>query len=77
MDYEEIVLNIIRKRFIAPKDFLRNSTDLYEDLGIDNTDFIDVIIELEDALGIFIEDSFFKNSVNVKAIVEYIKKIKK
>jgi acyl carrier protein len=77
MDYEEIVLNIIRKRFIAPKEFLRNSTDLYEDLGINNTDFVDVVIELEDALDIFIEDSFFKNPVSVKAIVEYIKKVKK
>jgi acyl carrier protein len=46
----------------------------FKDLGIDSLEAVNIIIALEDELGIDIEDSELKNMQNMGAFVRYLDK---
>lgn len=65
---QEIVTRIIRKQ-----DIDLNSTTSFKDIGADSLDIVQILVALEDAFDIEIEDEDLKTINNLRDFVTYIK----
>lgn len=62
---------IVEKLSVKPED-VKPETRLKEDLGADSLDLIDLIMELEEELGIEIEDDAAANFSTIQDVLDYI-----
>lgn len=68
MVFEKLSEIIANKLNIDKDEITLNKT--FDDLGLDSLDIVEIVMEIEDAFGIEIEED--KNFSNVEEIVKYI-----
>ncbi len=71
MSFEK-VKEIIMDTINCDEDKITIEANLYDDLGIDSLDAMELSMALEEAYDLTIEEDELKNFVTVKNIVEYI-----
>ena len=71
MSFEK-VKEIIMDTINCDEDKITIEANLYDDLGIDSLDAMELSMALEQAYDLTIEEDELKNFVTVKNIVEYI-----
>ena len=71
MSFEK-VKEIIMDTINCDEDKISIEANLYDDLGIDSLDAMELSMALEEAYDLTIEEDELKNFVTVKNIVEYI-----
>ena len=54
-EFRATVLTLIGKQLNVPRDRMRSESMLREDLGADSLDMIEIVIQLEEKLGVMIE----------------------
>jgi len=77
MNRETIIekLKTIVKPFVKNQDAFDNlteDTDFIDDLQINSANLIDVILDIEDAFGIVIDNQSMENMISVKATIDII-----
>jgi acyl carrier protein len=77
MDKEAIIeqLKTIVKPFVANKEAFENineDTDFIMDLNINSANLVDIVLDVEDAFGIVIDDGSMAKMLNVKATLNII-----
>ncbi|XBC41590.1 MAG: acyl carrier protein [Buchnera aphidicola (Kaburagia rhusicola rhusicola)] len=70
---EKKVKNIISKQLGLIREEIKNSSHLFEDLGADSLDNVELIMTLEDEFNIEIEDKEAENFNTVQSILDFIK----
>ena len=77
MDKAEIIqqLKSIVKPFVANKEAFENideNTDFITDLNINSANLVDIVLDIEDAFGIVIDDGSMAKMLNVKETLNII-----
>ena len=72
MSVEETIREIVT-RIIRKQDIDLNSTTSFKDIGADSLDIVQILVALEDAFDIEIEDEDLKTINNLRDFVTYIK----
>lgn len=77
MNKETIIekLKVIVKPFVKNQeafDTLTEDTDFITDLQINSANLVDVVLDVEDAFGIVIDNESMEKMINVKATLEII-----
>lgn len=77
MDKAAIIeqLKVIVKPFVANKEAFDNideETDFIKDLNINSANLVDIVLDVEDAFGIVIDDGSMAKMLNVKATLDII-----
>ncbi|UPT70920.1 MAG: acyl carrier protein [Flavobacterium sp. JAD_PAG50586_2] len=68
-------LKAIVKPFVANKEAfesINEDTDFIKDLNINSANLVDIVLDVEDAFGIVIDDSSMAKMLNVKATISII-----
>jgi len=68
-------LKTIVKPFVKNEEAFRNineDTDFITDLNINSANLVDIVLDVEDAFGIVIDDQSMAKMLNVKATLEVI-----
>jgi acyl carrier protein len=76
MSIEEQVKKIIAEQLVIELDRVEENSSLSEDLGADSLDNVELIVKLEETLGIEIPDDESEKLKTVKEIIEFVKKLK-
>ena len=76
MSIEEQVKKIIAEQLVIELDRVEENSSLSEDLGADSLDNVELILKLEETLGIEIPDDESEKLKTVKEIIEFVKKLK-
>lgn len=71
---EEIVIDIISNQSGISKDKLSNEANLQTDINLDSLDIVEIVMELEDRLGISINEEHLEKFVTINNIVDYIER---
>ena len=77
MDKAEIIqrLKAIVKPFVANKEAFENideNTDFINDLSINSANLVDIVLDVEDAFGIEIDNQSMEKMLNIKATLNII-----
>lgn len=77
MDKAQIIqqLKAIVKPFVANKDAFENideNTDFIKDLNINSANLVDIVLDVEEAFGIEIDNESMEKMLNVKATLNII-----
>ncbi len=72
----ENVRDALAQQFEADPDSITMDTSLIDDLGADSLDVVELIMSLEDAFGISINDEDAAQLTTVRKIVDYLEKLK-
>jgi acyl carrier protein len=70
----ENVRNVLAQQFEINPDSITPDTHLFDDLGADSLDVVELIMSLEDEYGITIPDDAAADLVTVGKIAEYLEK---
>ena len=70
----ENVRNVLSQQFEINPDSITPDTHLFDDLGADSLDVVELIMSLEDEYGITIPDDAAADLVTVGKIAEYLEK---
>ena len=73
--FEEVKAVIVETLDVKENEVTLES-NLRDDLGVDSLDAVELIMALEDAFSIKIEDAEAQNFTTVKNIVDFIKSVK-
>ena len=68
----EKVRRILAKQLEIDEDRITMDTNIVEDLGADSLDLVELIMELEEEVGIVITDEAASSLVTVKEIVQFL-----
>ena len=71
----ERFLQIAREKSMKEKPAIKMSTDLYEDLGIDSLEAMDLVAEIEKNFNISVEAQELLSKQKMSDLVEYLAKI--
>ena len=71
----ENVRNVLAQQFEIDPESITPDTNLFDDLGADSLDVVELIMSLEDEYGITIPDDAAADLVTVGKIAEYLEKI--
>ena len=71
----EQVRDILANQFEVDPESVTLDTNLFDDLGADSLDAVELIMALEDNYGLAISDEDAANLVTVRKIVEYMEKL--
>lgn len=77
MTTEESIIQIIEFQGVFNEGVVTSNSNLRDDLGLDELDYLELTMELEDAFGIRIEDATAENWTTVQDIIDFIKKHKR
>ncbi len=75
--FETKVREIIADKLGVPVEDLNDDDDLLDDLGASSLDAVEIVMDIEDALGITIEDSQIIECRHIGEICEMIGKLYK
>jgi acyl carrier protein len=70
----EETLRKLVARIIHKKDVVLIPTGTFRDLGADSLDMVQIMVAVEDALNIDLEDKDMKSLTNIGAFIDYLKK---
>ena len=70
----ENVRNVLAQQFEIDPESITPDTNLFDDLGADSLDVVELIMSLEDEYGITIPDDAAADLVTVGKIAEYLEK---
>ena len=76
MSIKEQVKKIIAEQLVIELDRVEEHSSLSEDIGADSLDNVELILKLEETLGIEIPDDESEKLKTVKEIIEFVKKLK-
>ena len=71
----ENVRNVLAQQFEIDPETITPDTNLFDDLGADSLDVVELIMSLEDEYGITIPDDAAADLVTVGKIAEYLEKV--
>ena len=71
----ENVRNVLAQQFEIDPETITPETNLFDDLGADSLDVVELIMSLEDEYGITIPDDAAADLVTVGKIAEYLEKV--
>ena len=71
----EKVQKALAEQFEVSPDTITLDTNLIDDLGADSLDVVELIMSIEDEIGVSISDEEAANLVTVQRIVDYVEKI--
>ncbi len=75
MNIEEQVKNVISKRLSIDIDKVKSESRLIEDLKADSLDTVEVILMLEEQLGMTIPDQHFGDISDVQSVIVLMEKL--
>ncbi len=76
-NFESEVKKIISERMGLNIDQIKNESHFLNDLGMDSLDAVELIMNLEEKLGVIIPDEMMEKLQTVGDVVNYIKEMKK
>ena len=68
------VREILAEQLDVDKDSIEMNSKLAEDLGADSLDVVELVMSIEDAFGITIEDEKAAELTTVRQVVDYLEK---
>ena len=71
----EKVQKALAEQFEVSPDTITLDTNLVDDLGADSLDVVELIMSIEDEVGVSISDEEAANLVTVQRIVDYVEKL--
>ena len=71
----EKVQKVIAEQLEIDPETITPDTNIYDDLGADSLDAVELVMSLEDEYGITIPDEAANDLVTVGKIVEYLEKV--
>ncbi len=71
----EKVQKVLAEQFEIDPDTITPETNIYDDLGADSLDAVELVMSLEDEYGITIPDEVANELVTVGKITEYLEKV--
>ncbi len=71
----ENVRNVLAQQFEISPESITPDTNLFDDLGADSLDVVELIMSLEDEYGITIPDDAAADLVTVGKIADYLEKV--
>ncbi|MBR0352090.1 MAG: acyl carrier protein [Oscillospiraceae bacterium] len=71
----EKVQKVLAEQFEIDPDTITPETNIYDDLGADSLDAVELVMSLEDEYGITIPDDVANELVTVGKITEYLEKV--
>ena len=71
----EKVQKVVAEQFEIDPDTITPETNIYDDLGADSLDAVELVMSLEDEYGITIPDEVANELVTVGKITEYLEKV--
>ncbi len=71
----EKVQKVIAEQLEIDPETITPETNIYDDLGADSLDAVELVMSLEDEYGITIPDEAANDLVTVGKIVEYLEKV--
>ena len=71
----EKVQKALAEQFEVSPDTITLDTNLFDDLGADSLDVVELIMSIEDEFGVSISDEEAANLVTVQRIVDYVEKL--
>jgi acyl carrier protein len=75
-EIEEKVVDIVAKHLDVERDKIKPETSFIGDLGADSLDIVELVMELEEAFDITIQDEDAEKIKTVGEAIEHIKKSK-
>jgi acyl carrier protein len=73
-EIKKIVIKEVSSELKISSNKVKESSRFIEDLGADSLDLIEMIISLEEGLGITIEDEYIEKLTTVKSVIDFIVK---
>ncbi len=70
----ETVREILATQLDIDEDLITEDTDLFDDLGADSLDLVDLVTSIEDEYGFVATDEDVHDIRTVRQVVEYIEK---
>jgi acyl carrier protein len=71
----EEVIEIIAKFFHRSRDTILESNDLFNDLGVDSLDDLEILMEIEEHFDIAVPDEIAENTHTVGEIIEMVHRL--
>jgi Acyl carrier protein len=69
---KSVIINIISKQFSIDSSEITERTDIPDDLGADSLDVVEILMEIEDELGVCIPDSDVLELKTIENVVSYL-----
>jgi len=69
---KSVIIDLISKQFSVDSAVITEYTDFTDDLGADSLDVVELLMEIEDELGVCIPDSDVLNLKTIQDVVTYI-----
>jgi len=69
------VIEILTLQLQVEASSIHDETDIAKDLGADSLDLVEIVMELEDAFGIIIDDENEPKTQTLASLVEIVKKL--
>ena len=70
----EQVRNLLAHQFEVDENTITMDTNIADDLGADSLDVVELVMSIEDAYGITIEDEKAAELTTVRQVVDYLEK---
>ena len=70
----EKVRDVLAKQFEVAPETITMDTNIADDLGADSLDVVELVMSIEDAFGITIEDEKAAELTTVRQVVDYLEK---
>lgn len=72
----EKILRVIKRYVQVAVEDVKMKHELIEDLGMNECDIIDMVVELEQRFGIEIYEEIYQQWVTVEDVIKYVEKVK-
>jgi acyl carrier protein len=72
MNIEQLVKELVSRQLDVPVEKIENHHSFIEDLGGDSLDTVEMVLELEDDLGIVVADEVAENLRTVQMVIDYL-----
>jgi len=73
-NFRNVIYQLISDKIGVDKTVLTDSTDFYDDLGVDSLDFIELMADIEVSLGIVIEEEVYEKLKTVGTLIKQVEK---
>lgn len=69
---KDIIVNIISKQLMVENKVINGGTKILDDLGADSLDVVEMLMEIEDTLGVSIPDADVLDLKTINDVVNYV-----